>query len=93
MVIVISHLGLEQDKYMAKSIQKIDVIIGEHSHSVLEECLIENKTIICQTGHYGNYLGKLELVYNINEKKIEEFKILILEEVQKLLDSLFYLIS
>jgi 2',3'-cyclic-nucleotide 2'-phosphodiesterase (5'-nucleotidase family) len=74
MLIIISHLGINQDKILANAMPNIDIIIGGHSHTVLDDCIIENNTIICQAGQYGEYLGELVIEYNLEEKVIDNFK-------------------
>lgn len=74
LVIVISHLGLDGDKELTKEVPNINIIIGGHSHSVLNECLVENNTIICQAGNFGEYVGELIIDYDFKEKLIKNFK-------------------
>lgn len=59
LLVILSHLGLNRDKELASKFPNIDVIIGGHSHTILEKLLLENQTIICQAGHYGEYLGEV----------------------------------
>ena len=61
MIILISHLGLKFDKIVVEKIPLIDIIIGGHSHDLLEKPIMHNKTIICQAGDFGKYLGILDI--------------------------------
>jgi 5'-nucleotidase len=72
-IIVVSHLGLNREKQLASKLQNIDVIIGGHSHTSLETPLKENRTIICQAGNLGQYLGELTLELDDATKKICNF--------------------
>lgn len=74
LVVLLSHLGLESDKEIASKNPNIDVIIGGHSHTTLKEPIVENQTIICQAGKYGEYLGELILEYDIETRSIRDFK-------------------
>ncbi len=74
LLIIVSHLGLARDQKLASSLQDIDVIIGGHSHSILEKPLLEKHTIICQAGHLGQYLGELTLDLDDVTKKIHNFE-------------------
>lgn len=74
LLILLSHLGLTHDKELATKIPNIDIIIGGHSHTVLTEPIIENDTIICQAGGYGEYLGELVINYDKKRNIIKEFK-------------------
>jgi 2',3'-cyclic-nucleotide 2'-phosphodiesterase (5'-nucleotidase family) len=54
-------MGLEYDIKLAESSHLIDVIVGGHSHHVLDEPQMVQGVIITQAGSYGSFLGKLDL--------------------------------
>ncbi|OZB96924.1 multifunctional 2',3'-cyclic-nucleotide 2'-phosphodiesterase/5'-nucleotidase/3'-nucleotidase [Paenibacillus sp. XY044] len=58
-VIVLSHLGLSTDRLMAERISGIDLILGGHTHHLLEEPLRIGNTVLCAAGKYGQYVGKV----------------------------------
>lgn len=64
LVIAITHSRVEEDIELARDVSGIDVIIGGHCHSALDEPFIENNTIIVQAGSLLQYLGQIELAYN-----------------------------
>jgi 5'-nucleotidase / UDP-sugar diphosphatase len=72
MVIVLSHLGEEDDKKLAASVQGIDVIVGSHSHSAIKTPEKAGDTLIVQAGGEGDYLGKLQVSYDPKSHKITE---------------------
>ena len=62
-IIALTHLGLDKsseftDDKLAEQISGIDLIIGGHSHTVLEQELKINNTYIVQAGSHNHYLGK-----------------------------------
>jgi 5'-nucleotidase len=60
-VVVLSHLGLEDDRRLAETVAGIDLIVGAHSHDRLpagEEC---NGVLIAQAGEYAQSLGRVDL--------------------------------
>ena len=71
LVICLSHLGSDamakevNDFQVARETRNIDVIIGGHSHTMLENTTETNldgrKVVIAQMGKSGLYLGKIEL--------------------------------
>ncbi len=64
-IVALTHAGLSEDIRLARNVQGIDVIVGGHSHSVLEEpFVVEEGTIIAQAGALLSHLGVLELGYN-----------------------------
>jgi 2',3'-cyclic-nucleotide 2'-phosphodiesterase (5'-nucleotidase family) len=69
-VIVLSHLGVEEDRRLAERVPGIDVIVGGHSHTVLKAPVVvansrnENGlggTAIVQAGSNGEWLGRTTL--------------------------------
>lgn len=72
-IVVLSHLGFEEDKKLARQVDGIDVIVGGHSHSEVRGGHQEGKTIIVQAGSLGKYVGNLELTLDSRTKKICSF--------------------
>jgi len=66
LIVVLSHLGVDEDKILADSVQAVDVIIGGHSHTALFTPIKRNHTIICQAGSKGRWLGELDLTVDIS---------------------------
>lgn len=60
-LIVISHIGLRLDKYIAENYPQVNLIIGGHSHDLLVKGLKVNQTWITQTGKWGKYIGDIFL--------------------------------
>jgi len=71
LVIVLSHLGLTSNRGtatdidVARNTRHVDIIIGGHSHVILENTteqnLDGNNVIIAQIGRSGFYLGRIDL--------------------------------
>jgi 2',3'-cyclic-nucleotide 2'-phosphodiesterase (5'-nucleotidase family) len=60
-VILLSHLGLEADIDLARSVEGIHVIVGGHSHTAVKTPVLIGDTIVVQAGCCGHYLGALKL--------------------------------
>ena len=60
-IVVLSHLGLSTDKRLAEQVEGIDVILGGHTHHVLEEPLLIGNTMLGAAGKFGQWLGKVVL--------------------------------
>ncbi|GKU80208.1 bifunctional UDP-sugar hydrolase/5'-nucleotidase [Paenibacillus sp. L3-i20] len=60
-IVVMSHLGLPLDQRMAMEIDGIDLILGAHTHHLLEEPLVIRDTTICAAGKFGDYIGRVEI--------------------------------
>ena len=66
LVIALSHSGINQagqgeDADLAANVPGIDVILSGHTHDALSTAVTVGKTVITQTGRYGEHLGKLAL--------------------------------
>ena len=72
--ILLSHLGLESDKEIARDVAEIDIIIGGHSHTVIKNPIIENGVIIVQAGCFGEYLGILDLKLDVKSNSISSYQ-------------------
>ena len=72
-IIVLSHLGLKKDKKLASRVSGIDVIIGGHSHDIIDPVLLVGKTLICQAGSYNQRVGRLDLWLDPETKKIVDY--------------------
>lgn len=68
MIVCLSHSGTFEDKdksedeILAKEVPEIDVIISGHTHTTLDEPIIQGNTVIASAGSYGKNLGELSLV-------------------------------
>ncbi|MBC7396707.1 MAG: metallophosphoesterase [Bdellovibrionales bacterium] len=65
-VIALTHIGFANDKRLAAKTRGLDLIIGGHSHTILETSTaikdLDGKEIqIVQTGFNGRYIGKILL--------------------------------
>lgn len=75
MVICLSHIGYQyendrvSDRVVASEVDGIDLIIGGHTHTLLEEPELVEKagkspTVISQVGHAGVVLGRLDFEFD-----------------------------
>ncbi|MCC7103094.1 MAG: hypothetical protein IT206_08460 [Fimbriimonadaceae bacterium] len=61
LLIALTHIGLSKDKQLAEVVPEIDLILGGHSHSVLDTPIRENQTWICQGGSHARFVGVYDL--------------------------------
>ncbi|QCT01419.1 5'-Nucleotidase domain-containing protein [Paenibacillus algicola] len=68
MIIALTHLGYNADVALAEQVKGLDIIVGGHSHTILNEPKVvhadEEPTLIVQTGEYDNNLGQLDVTFN-----------------------------
>lgn len=61
-IVVLSHLGIFMDRNLATAVPDIDVIIGAHTHHLLEEPERIGTTMIVAAGKYGEYIGEVNIM-------------------------------
>jgi len=85
-VIALSHGGLEkgkdgrytdgEDVRLARDVPGIDVVIGGHSHTELQEAIIVNgRTPVVQTGRESRNLGELVITLEGNKLTVESYRL------------------
>ncbi|MES2768941.1 MAG: bifunctional UDP-sugar hydrolase/5'-nucleotidase [Bdellovibrionota bacterium] len=60
-VIVLTHIGVDQDKKIAESVSGIDLIVGGHTHILTKKPIYTNGVPIVHAGFWAQYLGEYEL--------------------------------
>lgn len=65
LVVVLSHLGYPQELQLAKDIEGIDILLSGHTHNRVYKPVVENNTIIYQSGCHGSFIGKLDLFMDL----------------------------
>ena len=84
-IICISHSGVSKNKNgewggedveLAKAVKGIDVIIGGHTHTRLDQPVIVNGIPIVQTGEFGQFVGCLSFTYSADKLKIGSYKLI-----------------
>ena len=81
LIVALTHLGVEADKSLVKFDPEIDVVIGGHSHTRLENSVniknSEGRTIpIVQTGAHGQAVGSLVLdIKGPKDYKVVSYKL------------------
>jgi len=72
LIVIISHSGLEADKKLAQKLgSQVDLIIGAHSHTQLDEVVKVNRKLIVQTGSKLRNLGRLDL--SVSADTVKDF--------------------
>jgi len=77
LIIALTHIGENEDRILARSIEGIDVIVGGHSHTYVYETL--NNTVIINDGSRAPYLGVLRFTYKDGHVKDPHWKLVLLD--------------
>lgn len=76
-IVALTHQGLESDQVLAKSIQEIDIILGAHTQSFLQNPLSEGKTQIFQSSYRNQHIGRITLKDHAQNKEISHELVLL----------------
>ncbi|MHB0958565.1 MAG: bifunctional metallophosphatase/5'-nucleotidase [Pirellulaceae bacterium] len=79
LIVVLSHLGLSEDKRLAETVQGIDVIVGGHSHNRMEQAEKIGDTLIVQAGAHGADLGRLDLTLQDGKIAMQQHALIALD--------------
>ena len=74
-VVLLTHIGWEADLELARSLDPeldVDIIIGGHSHTYIDEPMVENGILVLQCGFENTHIGKLEFEYNKESDTVEK---------------------
>ena len=85
LIVCLSHSGVTKEKTgewggedveLAKSVRGIDLIIGGHTHTRLDQPIMVNGVAIVQAGEFGKFVGCLTLSYSSEKIKVENYKLI-----------------
>lgn len=77
LTILLTHIGFESDVQLAnllKSEWGVDIIIGGHSHTILEKPAKENNILIAQAGVGTDQIGRFDIIVDDDTNSIVEYK-------------------
>lgn len=73
--ILLSHLGIDDDRYLSK-LFPIPLILGAHTHHVLQEGEFQAGTMLTGAGQYGRWLGEVVINCDHNRLRVESAHLL-----------------
>ena len=77
LTVLLTHIGFEEDKQLAASLDPawgVDIIIGGHSHTFIQEPAVVNDILIVQAGIGTDIIGRFDIVVDTQENRIENWK-------------------
>ncbi|GMA53838.1 hypothetical protein GCM10025857_51950 [Alicyclobacillus contaminans] len=64
-LVLLSHLGINEDRQIAKELPEFDVIIGSHTHHLFPNGEQVGNTLLAAAGRFGEYVGEVTLFWMI----------------------------
>ena len=77
LTILLTHIGFESDKELAAMLDPawgVDMIIGGHSHTILDQPAVVNNILIAQAGTGTDQIGRFDIVVDDDTNSIVEWK-------------------
>ena len=77
LTILLTHIGFESDLELAKLLKPewgVDMIIGGHSHTILEKPAKVNNILIAQAGVGTNQIGRFDILVDDDTNSIVDYK-------------------
>jgi len=75
--VVLSHIGFEEDKQLAALLDPawgVDMIIGGHSHTVIDHPAEVNGVLVATAGHGTEHIGRFDLVVDTAKNQIHSYE-------------------
>lgn len=76
LTVLLTHIGFEEDKKLAEKLGpdcEIDIIIGGHSHTYLEEPCVVAGIPIVQAAVGTNQIGRFDIMFNELNRQIDSY--------------------
>ena len=70
LLVLVSHLGIDEDTRLARETQGIDLILGGHTHTVMSEALRVKGTAIVHAGAWADNIGRFDIEYDLQKRCI-----------------------
>lgn len=74
--VLLTHIGFEEDKKLAAQLDPawgVDVIVGGHSHTFIDEPAIVNNVVIVQAGTGTDQIGRFDIMIDTDNNCIDSY--------------------
>jgi 2',3'-cyclic-nucleotide 2'-phosphodiesterase (5'-nucleotidase family) len=71
-LVLMSHLGIGDERRAAQSFPEIDVILGSHTHHLFEHGEMQNGVLLAAAGKHGQYVGEVQVVLDDSRQIISK---------------------
>jgi 5'-nucleotidase len=77
LTVLLTHIGYDSDIELAKMLKPewgVDMIIGGHSHTILEQPALVNNVLIAQAGVGTHHIGRFDIVVDDDTNSIIDYR-------------------
>ncbi len=74
--VLLTHIGFEEDKKLAAVLDPawgVDIIIGGHSHTFIDEPAVVNNIVVVQAGTGTDQIGRFDIMVDTDNNCIDSF--------------------
>ncbi|CDQ21281.1 2',3'-cyclic-nucleotide 2'-phosphodiesterase/5'-or 3'-nucleotidase, 5'-nucleotidase family [Halobacillus karajensis] len=71
-IILLSHLGINEDEEIARRYHDIDIIIGGHTHHLFKNGEYIDGALLTAAGKHGTHLGEIAVEWNVDTRHLEK---------------------
>lgn len=74
--VLLTHIGIAEDRRLAQMLDPswgVDIILGGHSHTVMEQPVIENGIVIAHAGSGTDNVGRFDLAVDTDRNCIDSY--------------------
>ena len=72
LIVLMSHLGINEDERIARTFPEIDVIMGGHTHHLLRQGETVRQSVLSAAGKFCNYISEVSITYDHDEAIVME---------------------
>jgi 5'-nucleotidase/UDP-sugar diphosphatase len=86
LTVLLTHIGFDSDRELARMLDPawgVDLIIGGHSHTILDTPAQENNILIAQAGVGTNHIGRFDITIDDETNRITDWRWKLVEISQK----------
>jgi len=69
LLVCLSHIGIKADRELAEAVSGIDIILGGHTHTEVEERVRD--TVIFHSGHHAHFVRRVDVEIKAGKVSIE----------------------
>ena len=76
LTVLLTHIGFEADKELAAALDPdwgVDLIVGGHSHTVLEQPELVNGILVAQAGEGTNQIGRFDILVDKDRNAVDSW--------------------
>jgi 5'-nucleotidase/UDP-sugar diphosphatase len=86
LTVLLTHIGFDSDRELARMLDPawgVDMIIGGHSHTILDQPACENNILIAQAGVGTNQIGRFDITVDDDTNSIVDWQWKLVEISEK----------